>query len=362
MKKSIKDSIYVDISKAISDALWNEINKWYRQKNIPQLLKDVREALEEYDELLDDKDRLEFEEWIADVEDDLNSPHIEDSIDFDPEDYESFKVVNKTSLNNKQYAMIQAKAIDQNKPDVFYISSSPDMQPENDRRIYVTRAEAEREFNEIKTKSDKRRKDSAPILEKIKSAKVVMDEDSELSDTEIMSDQELFNLFQRLNDKMYRGDSEYNEFTGDTFVYGETEDHMFYMTLSYNEEDDPKKIFLSVNCRINQGDDSDDYFEFSEEDPDQIDIEDAEPFEYFITEYKGTRPQNRHEEEVLDELIRRIITDKGESQGSGEWIYVDQGPVQGAVVYTAKIDYTTNDEGQFEVVVKSFEVEYDSDY
>lgn len=347
MKKSIKDSIYVDISKAISDALWNEINKWYRQKNIPQLLRDVREALEEYDELLDDKDRLEFEEWIADVEDDLNSPHIEDSVDFDPEDYESFKVVNKTSLNNKQYAMIQAKAIDQNKPDVFYISSSPDMQPENDRRIYVTRAEAEREFDEIKTKSDKRRKDSAPALEKIKSAEIVMDEDSELSDTEIMSNQELFNLFQRLTDKLYDGDYQYEETTGDAFVVGETEDGKITMTLWYNEEDDPEKIFLGAGY---------------EEEPDQIDVEDAEPFEYFVTEYKGVRPQNKHEEEVLDELIRRIITDKGESQGSGEWIYVDQGPVQGAVVYTAKIDYAMNDKGQFEVVVKSFEVEYDSDY
>ena len=347
MKKSIKDSIYVDISKAVSDALWNEINKWYRQKNIPQLLKDVREALEEYDELLDDKDRLEFEEWIADVEDDLNSPHIEDSVDFDPEDYESFKVVNKTSLNNKQYAMIQAKAIDQNKPDVFYISSSPDMQPENDRRIYVTRAEAEREFDEIKTKADKRRKDSAPLLEKIKSAEIVMDEDSELSDTEIMSDQKLFNLFQRLTDKLYDGDYQYEENTGDAFVIGKTEDGKRSMILWYNEEDDPKKIFLAAGY---------------EEESDQIDIEDAESFEYFVTEYKGTRPQNKHEEEVLDELIRRIITDKGESQGSGEWTYVDQGPVQGAIVYTAKIDYTTNDKGQFEVVVKSFEVEYDSDY
>ena len=205
MKKSIKDSIYVDISRAVANALWDEINKPFRQRNIPQLIQDVHDALEEYGDLLDDSDREEFEFWMADVEDELNSPHIEDSVDFDPENYESFKVINKTSLNNKQYAMIQAKATDQNKPDVFYISSSPDMQPENDQRIYVTRADAEREFDQIKAKADKRRKDSMPSIEKINSAEFVMDPDSDITDEELTANKDLYALLDNLADIMYHG-------------------------------------------------------------------------------------------------------------------------------------------------------------
>ena len=453
MSRSIKDSISVDVSRAVADALWDEINKPFRQRNMPQLLKDVHDALEEYGDLLDDSDREEFEFWVADVEDDLNSPHIEDSVDFDPEDYESFKVVNKTSLDNKQYAMIQAKAIDQNKPDVFYISSSPDMQPEDTKKIYVTRADAEREFDQIKAKADKRRNDSKTTFQD-----VGLSEKSEIGVAEI--NDLIFDPFERgkaarklygelYNEIEHGGElveesegCKVYEVSGKAYGYemtlyrietGEGEPEI-EMAVRHTEKEIPfvrlpSEATLKINMKhsnsrlmkesdirswsefeankelsefyyalsdrfreLGYANDMDDngimsiteegagyritlYYDVRDGDAATIDVlvreledgsaevQDAmEPVDYFVADYKSTKPQNKYEEEVLDKLIRQIIVDSGEDAGSGEWTYIDQGPVQGAIIYTTDIEFKKDENNQFEVIVKKFDVEYDSDY
>lgn len=80
--KEIKDSFDIDVSEQITQQIWDQINEKLKDRSVDvrDIVKDVHDALEEYKNLINDDDASEFREWMADVEDDLNSLGVNDSV------------------------------------------------------------------------------------------------------------------------------------------------------------------------------------------------------------------------------------------------------------------------------------------
>lgn len=80
--KEIKDSFDIDVSEQITQQLWDQINEKLKDRSVDvrDIVQDVHDALEEYKNLINDDDAEELREWMADVEDDLNSPGVNDSV------------------------------------------------------------------------------------------------------------------------------------------------------------------------------------------------------------------------------------------------------------------------------------------
>lgn len=80
--KEIKDSFDIDVSEQITQQLWDQINEKLKDRSVDvrDIVKDVHDALEEYKNLINEDDAEELREWMADVEDDLNSPGVNDSV------------------------------------------------------------------------------------------------------------------------------------------------------------------------------------------------------------------------------------------------------------------------------------------
>lgn len=80
--KEIKDSFDIDVSEQITQQIWDQINEKLKDRSVDvrDIVKDVHDALEEYENLINDDDAEELREWMADIEDDLNSPGVNDSV------------------------------------------------------------------------------------------------------------------------------------------------------------------------------------------------------------------------------------------------------------------------------------------